>query len=90
VLIFSIYKDTIIFYVLVLHNPPIVRDYTEEIVGNASINPNVSTRNASNRTVVVKKKTKTLKKKYYLSNVSIMKRIMHLLFSIFMIYYFNN
>lgn len=47
------------FYVLVLHNPPIVRDYyTEEIIGNASIHPNAST-----RTIVVRKKTKIMKNK---------------------------
>lgn len=74
------------FFVLVLLNPPIVRDYyTEEIIGNASLHPNAST-----RTINVRKKTKIVKKKYYFSNVSIMKQIMNLLFSIFMIYYFNN
>ncbi|KAF0754931.1 Uncharacterized protein FWK35_00009958 [Aphis craccivora] len=49
---------------VILLNPPIVRDYyTEEIIGNASLHPNAST-----RTINVRKKTKIVKKKYYFSN----------------------
>lgn len=58
------------FYILVLPNIPLVRDYiyTEEIIRNVQ----------STRTIIVKKrKTKVMKNKYYFSNVSIMKQIMH-------------
>jgi len=73
------------FYVLALDEPPVAREYIEEIIENESPRPMISTYSK-----VVRKKTKIIGKKYYFSNVSIIKQKIHLSISIFMIHYFYN